>query len=162
MGAGAMRYIMGFATHLGPWGTGTVKDTTGTTAGTIRNVGLSVLSQSTTISTTPGLEIVAVLPAGSQILNVYLNTTTIFNAATTLTLGDGTTANKYLTSTTITNVGLISTAGGNLVGTEINNIGTSDVVVGATLGGTATSGSVTVTVVYVQKASNGASAPASA
>lgn len=153
---------MGFATHLGPWGTGTVKDTTGTTAGTIRNVGLSVLSQATPLAAGAAATTVAVLPAGSQILNIYINTTTIFNAATTLTIGDGTTANKYLTSTTITSVGLISADAGNLVNTEINNIGTSDVLVTATLGGSAVTGEATITVVYVQKASNGAANPASA
>lgn len=153
---------MGFATHLGPWGTGTVKDTTGTTPGTIRNVGLTVLSQATPLAAGAAATTVAILPAGSQILNIYVNTTTLFNAATTLTIGDGTTANKYLTSTTITSAGLISTAGGNLVNTEIDNIGTSDVLVTATLGGSAVTGNVTITVVYVQKASNGAANPASA
>lgn len=153
---------MGFATHLGPWGTGTVKDTTGTTAGTIRNVGLSVLSQTAAIPAAAGATTVAVLPAGSQILNIYINTTTVFNAATTLTIGDGSTANKYLTSTTITSVGLISADAGNLVNTEIDNIGTSDVLVVATTSGSAVTGAASITVVYVQKASNGAQAPASA
>ena len=150
---------MGFATHLGPWGTGTVKDTTGTTPGTVRNVGLMVLSQSADLPAAAGATTVAVLPAGSQILNIYVNTTTLFNAATTLTIGDGTTANKYLTSTTITSAGLISTAGGNLVNTEINNIGTSDVLVTATTSGSAVTGAATVTVVYVQKNSNGSATP---
>lgn len=150
---------MGFATHLGPWGTGTVKDTTGTVAGTIRNVGLTVLSQSSAVPAAAGTTTVAVLPAGSQILNVYINTTTVFNAATTLTIGDGTTANKYLTSTTITSVGLISADAGNLVSTEIDNIGTSDVTIVATTAGSAATGAATITVVYVQKNSNGSATP---
>ena len=37
---------MAVATHLGPWMLGTVKDTTGTTAGLIRNVGSTVSTQS--------------------------------------------------------------------------------------------------------------------
>ena len=40
---------MGFATHLGPWLLGTVKNTTGTTAGTIRNTGATVVAQPITI-----------------------------------------------------------------------------------------------------------------
>ena len=36
---------MGFATHLGPWLLGTVKDTTGTTAGTIRNTGCTTVAR---------------------------------------------------------------------------------------------------------------------
>ena len=146
---------MGFASHLGVWRTGTVKDTTGTTPGTVSNMGLMVLSQSTAIPAAAGATVVAVLPAGSQILNIYVNTTTVFSAATTLTIGDGTTANKYLTSTTITSAGLSSTAGGNLVNTEIDNIGTSDVLVTATTSGSAVTGAATITVVYVQKNSNG-------
>ena len=150
---------MGFASHLGVWRTGTVKDTTGTTPGTVANMGLMVLSQATAIPAAAGATVVAVLPAGSQILNIYVNTTTVFSAATTLTIGDGTTANKYLTSTTITTAGLISTAGGNLVNTEINNIGTSDVLVTATTAGSAVTGAATITVVYVQKNSNGSATP---
>ena len=150
---------MGFASHLGVWRTGTVKDTTGTTPGTVSNMGLMVLSQSTAVPAAAGATVVAVLPAGSQILNIYVNTTTVFSAATTLTIGDGTTANKYLTSTTITSVGLISTDAGNLVGTEINNIGTSDVLVTATTAGSAVTGAATITVVYVQKNSNGSATP---
>jgi len=39
---------MGFATHLGPWLLGTVKNTTGTTAGTIRNMGATTVAQTYT------------------------------------------------------------------------------------------------------------------
>ena len=39
---------MGFATHLGPWLLGTVKNTTGTTAGTVCNTGCTVVAQSGT------------------------------------------------------------------------------------------------------------------
>ena len=156
---------MGFASHLGVWRTGTVKDTTGTTPGTVANMGLMVLSQSTAVPAAAGATVVAVLPAGSQILDIQVNTTTVFNSATTLVVGDGTTANKFVTTTTITSVGLISTAlaaSPTIVTTEINNIGTSDVLVTATTSGSAVTGAATITVTYVQKASNGASAPASA
>ena len=77
-------------------------------------------------------------------------------------MGDGTTANKYVTTTTITSVGLISTAlaaSPTIVTTEINNIGTSDVLVTATTAGSAVTGAATVTVVYVQKNSNGSATP---
>ena len=153
---------MGFASHLGVWRTGTVKDTTGTTPGTVANMGLTVLSQSTAIPAAAGTTTVAVLPAGSQILDIQVNTTTVFNAATTLTVGDGTTANKFVTTTTITNVGLISTAlaaSPTIVTTAINNIGTSDVLVVATTSGSAATGAATITVTYVQKNSDGSSAP---
>lgn len=149
---------MGFATHLGPWGTGTVKDTTGTTAGSIRNVGLTVLSQSASLSAGASATTIAVLPAGSQILNIYADTTTVFNAATTVTIGDGTTADLYASSTTITTAARHDCSG-NLVPAEIDNIGTSDVLVKATLGGTAVTGAALFTVVYVQKSSSGSASP---
>jgi len=41
---------MGFATHLGPWLLGTVKNTTGTTAGTIRNMGATTVNQTATMT----------------------------------------------------------------------------------------------------------------
>jgi len=41
---------MGFATHLGPWLLGTVKNTTGTTAGTIRNTGCTSVAQNATVA----------------------------------------------------------------------------------------------------------------
>ena len=153
---------MGMTTFSGPVSAGTVKDTTGTTAGSIRNVGEVVLSQSTAVPAAAGTTTIAVLPAGSQILDIQVNTTTVFNAATTLTVGDGTTANKFVTSTTITSVGLISTAlaaSPTIVTTEINNIGTSDVKIVATTAGSAATGAATITVIYIQKNSNGTETP---
>ena len=153
---------MGQTTFSGPVTAGTVKDTTGTTAGSIRNVGNVVLSQTTAVPAAAGATTVAVLPAGSQILDIQVNTTTVFNAATTLTVGNGTTANKFVTSTTITSVGLISTALAatpTIVTTEISNIGTSDVTVVATTAGSAATGAATITVTYIQKTSSGTEGP---
>ena len=153
---------MGQTTFSGPVTAGTVKDTTGTVAGSIRNVGNVVLSQTTAVPAAAGTTTVAVLPAGSQILDIQVNTTTVFNAATTLTVGDGTTANKFVTTTTITSVGLISTAlaaSPTIVTTAINNIGTSDVTVVATTAGSAATGAATITVTYIQKTSSGTEGP---
>ena len=71
---------MGFATHLGPWLLGTVKNTTGTTAATTRNTGCTVVAQSnvTTYADTTATN-QFVLPAGAQILNIYLDVTAAFN-----------------------------------------------------------------------------------
>ena len=151
---------MGQTTFSGPLTAGTVKDTTGTAAGSVRNVGNAVLSQSTAIPAAAGTTTVAVLPAGSQILDIYVNTTTVFSAATTLTVGDGTTANKFVTSTTITSVGYIDTlAASKLDTTAVNNIGSSDVLLVATTAGSATTGAATITVVYIQKTSSGTEGP---
>ena len=65
---------MGFATHLGPWLLGTVKNTTGTTAGTIRNMGASTVSQSKAVVYTDAAASQAfVFPAGALLMEVYLN-----------------------------------------------------------------------------------------
>ena len=149
---------MSFSTFSGPIRSGTVRYTTGTTVGSIDNTGVAVLSQSKALVAGAAATTVAVLPAGSQILFVNIDTTTLFNAATTITLGDGTTANKYVTSTTITTATRATTAG---VYSEWANIGTSDVTIVATLGGSAVTGNVTVTVVYAQKASDGSEVPSS-
>ena len=64
---------MAVATHLGPWLLGTVKDTTGTTAGTIRNIGATIVAQSYTAATavilaTPAAQKMFTIPAGAKIL----------------------------------------------------------------------------------------------
>jgi hypothetical protein len=82
---------MGIATRLGPWLLGTVKDTTGTTAGTIRNVGatpcqqffpitpalLNTAGASTTL-TVPAFA----LPPGSFIASLQFITDVSFQNAT--------------------------------------------------------------------------------
>ena len=78
---------MGIATHLGPWLLGTVRSTTGTTAGTVRNLGATHSYQSKVIgaSDTTANTFLAALPAGSLIqsiailvTNAYITTTPTF------------------------------------------------------------------------------------
>jgi hypothetical protein len=152
---------MSFATFSGPVRSGTVRYGSG------ENTGLLVLSQSATLPAAPGTKTVAVLPAGSQILNVIVDTTAQFNAGTTLKLGDGTTADKYMTAATITGANatnnriLQSVIDAQLVTGELVNIGTSDVtIVATTTSSTASAGAATVTIVYVQKAADGSEVPA--
>jgi hypothetical protein len=156
---------MGFAAHLGPWRLGTVKDTTGTTAGTISNMGCTVVAQSGSITkATTTAANVAVLPAGSQILNLLVDVTEDFNAATgnTITIKAG--------ATTIGTVGGATTtpiAAGRATVTlaapaTFVNVGTSDVIITAVFAGVgtaATTGIATVTLAYVVRNSDGAQAP---
>ena len=74
---------MGFATHLGPWLLGTVKNTTGITAGTIRNMGATTVTQTglTTVSDTTATTLF-VLPAGAQITNFFVDITTAYAGTT--------------------------------------------------------------------------------
>jgi len=152
---------MGFATHLGPWLLGTVKNTTGTTAGTIQNTGCTTVVQSTAIAfgTTTAIN-VAVLPAGAQITNIFIDVTTAFNAATgnTITVATGATtlATAGSTSTTPLAAGRATVTAANL-STWIN-VGTTDLIVTgifANTGTAATTGAATITIQYVVRDSSG-------
>ena len=158
---------MGFASHLGPWRLGTVKDTTGTTAGTISNMGCTTVAQSGTITrATTSASNVAVLPAGAQILNIYVDVTEAFNAATgnTITVAKGATTLATVGGATTTPVAAgratVTTAG---VDTWVN-VGTTDAIITAVFAGVgtaATTGAATITIEYVVRNSDGAQAPTS-
>jgi len=172
---------MGFATHLGPWLLGTVRNTTGTTVGTIENCGATVVSQTFkknyTGTTTAGTsDTICVLPAGAQIINLYQDTLVAFTGSTAANaqIGDGTTVNKYFTTTDLTNAGRAASTNGvlaNWAGAASSaspngiGIGPTDVKVVATMTptvATVTAGTVQYTVVYVVADSSGAQFPASA
>jgi len=149
---------MGFATHLGPWLLGTVKNTTGTTVGTIRNMGATVVSQSTNVVYGTLTGNAFVLPAGAQVTHVTIVTTTVFSAATTLKLSIG--GVDFTTTGTITNVGGVNlnanatTPGGWL------NVGSTDAQVTYTMAGTSLStGEATVFIMYVVRNSDGSANP---
>ena len=158
---------MGFASHLGPWRLGTVKDTTGTTAGTISNMGCTIVAQSKAITkSTTSAVTAAVLPAGAQIINIYVDVTEAFNAATgnTITVAKGATTLATVggASTTPIAVGRATvTAAGTATWV---NVGATDAiltVVFANTGTAATTGAATVTIEYVVRNSDGAQAPTS-
>lgn len=152
---------MAFSTFTGPVRSGTVKNTTGTTLGTIDNTGLVVLSQSAALGLTSNVSFV--LPAGAQIVDIYIDVTTTFTSGATLAVGDGTTVDKYVTAITTPAAGrqAITYSGAQL--TAMYNIGTSDVAVTVTMAGTtAVAGAGYITIEYVQKTSTGAEVPASA
>jgi hypothetical protein len=155
---------MGFAAHLGPWRLGTNKDTTGTTAATTQNMGCTVVAQSndTTFADTSATNMFAI-PAGSQILNVYLDVTEAFNAGTnnSITIKAGATTIASVTATSAN----IATGRQTLTlaapATWVN-VGTSDLFITSTYAGTgtaATTGIGYVTVEYVVRGSDGAQAP---
>ena len=142
---------MGFATHLGPWLLGTVKDTTGTTAGTVRNTGATQVTQQITL--VAGSAVTCWIPAGSIISNVQAYMTTGAAGTPNVTVGG-------------TIIGTVSTAAGlnSLVVTAANvgtmaNVGATD----AQLSFTATAATAGVlSVTYTVRNSDGSSVPASA
>ena len=152
---------MAFSTFTGPVRSGTVKNTTGTTLGTIDNTGVVSLVQSASLAL--ATSVVAVLPAGSQILDILIDVTTTFTTSSTLAVGDGTTADAYVTAITTAAAGrqTITFTAAQL--TAMSNIGTSDVAVTVTMAGTtAIVGAGLITIRYAQRTSAGSEVPASA
>ena len=160
---------MGFATHLGPWLLGTVKNTTGTTAGTIRNMGATVVCQTgaTTVSDTTATTLF-VIPAGAQITNFFVDITTAYagttgNTITIRTSGGSSLATVGSASTTPLAVGRATVA---ITGAQIAtllNVGSTDLIVQViyACAGTASGGAATVTCQYIVKGSDGAANPTS-
>ena len=154
---------MGFATHLGPWLLGTVKDTTGTTAGTIRNTGATVVSQSVAIGTGSTTANAFVLPAGALITGAQLITTTLYGAGTVkLSIGAVDISNTLTLPTTTPGAAALTLgAGGVSAAALIANVGSTDAIVTYTLA-SATTGAGTLVITYVVRNSDGTSVPASA
>lgn len=149
---------MGFASHLGPWLLGTVKNTTGTTAGTIRNMGATVVAQSADVVFGTLTGTAFVLPAGAQVTAVTVVTTTVFSAATTCTLSIG--GVDFTTNGTITSVGGVTlTANATTPGGWVN-VGATDAIVAYTLAGAGlTTGAATIIINYVVRADDGSANP---
>ena len=160
---------MGLATHLGPWLLGTVKSTTGTTAGTLRNLGATLVAQSVAIvytNVTAGTYAFT-LPAGSQIIDASFNTTVAY-ATTTPTYAlfvNGTAINTAANGSVYTNTGIVNLLLGNnnaAAAVLCNNVGSTDAVITYTQANvTATSGAGILTMRYVVKLADGTYAPTS-
>ena len=149
---------MGFATHLGPWLLGTNRYTSGTTAATTENMGCTVVSQSANVVFGTLTGNLISIPAGAQIVDVKVVTTTVFSADTTCVLDLGGTA--FTTTGTITSVGSVTLGANATTPGGWVNVGSSDIFVSYTLAGTALStGAATIIVTYAVRGSNGAQNP---
>lgn len=159
---------MGFATHLGPWLLGTVKNTTGTTAGTIRNMGATEVAQQVTLAysalTGGGTGTAFVLPAGALIKSISFYTTTTFSSAATVKLTINST--DIVAATTVTGPSAPAAMTGATAADATTslwaNVGSTDAIVTYTGTGTSlTAGSVTLVITYVVRGSDGAANPTS-
>ena len=155
---------MGFATHLGPWLLGTVKNTTGTTAGTVRNMGATVVAQTIPVTfqtfTNSLTGTIGSIPAGSLITGVQIITSTVFSAATTLKVTIG--GVDVATASTITDVGFIDVAISAGFSPTAANTGSTDDLITYTATGTGlTTGAATVVIQYVVRNSDGSANPTS-
>ena len=158
---------MGFATHLGSWLLGTVKNTTGTTAGTIQNLGACPSIQTKTVlytDVTAGT-LACVLPAGAMIQSASFNTTVAY-ATTTPTIALFVNGTAINTATSITAFGgtgtaAISLGNNNAAGAVlVANVGATDALITFTQANvTATSGAGVLTISYVVRGSDGAMFP---
>jgi len=159
---------VGLATHLGPWLLGTVRNTTGATAGNIRNLGATVVAQSfdivpSTFATTTCFAI----PAGSLIqqLDLLKSVTTtgttpsvafningqnVVSSVNLINLSDGYTLPDNLTPGPYT--GFINTT---TVGLLLRNVGTTDATFGYTITGTLTARRVTAILSYIVRNPDG-------
>lgn len=148
---------MGTTTFSGPIKAGTIKDTTGTTLGTdVKNTGQVVMAQSAYIDITGAShlnQVIATIPANSQITDVVLNVTEVNDDTTGATVSVGTIADAdaFIASA---NVQALATTYGTL-DAEASNVGSTDIQVVADFTGTdgdGTTGNATVTVKYLQNA----------
>jgi len=146
---------MGTTTFSGPVKSGTIKDTTGTTLGSdVKNVGFVVMAQSAIadiIGASHLNQVIATIPANSQITDVVLNVTTVNNdsGAATVSVGTIADANAFINAA---NVKALGTTYGTL-DTEATDVGSTDIQVVADFtgaSGDATTGAATVTVKYLQ------------
>jgi len=149
---------MATTTFSGPVKAGTINNTTGSTVGTnVANTGFVLMAQSANVvfeanGTTTDI---ATLPANSQIFQITVDVTTVFDAASTntLDLGDGSTADEYADALALGSLArVLATSDVSQIGNLID-IGTSDITVTATYnqtGTVATAGACTVTVLYLQ------------
>jgi hypothetical protein len=160
---------MGFATHLGPWLLGTVKNTTGTTAGNIRNLGATVVTQSKAILYTDitAATVAFTIPAGSQILTASFNTTVAY-ATTTPTyalFSNAVAINTAANGSVFANTGIVNILLGNnsaAAAVLCSNVGTTDAIITFTQANvTATSGAGILTMTYVVRDSDGSANPSS-
>lgn len=146
---------MASTTFSGPIKAGTIRDTIGSTVGTnVANVGYALMAQSAVIDiigASAADQVVAVIPANSQIVDVILNVTTANNDGSTATVvvGTSTDADAFIPSTSVKTA---ATTRGTL-DTEATDVGSTDIQVLADFTaatGDGTNGAATVTVLYIQ------------
>lgn len=161
---------MGIATHLGPWLLGTVKDTTGTTEGLIRNVGPTIVAQTATvgfaaIKTSPTAQNLFTLPAGAKILRFGVEVVEALSGGSVsncgVTIGDTNTANTFVTTfNTTTSIVKVpqATIDAAMNPAQTNDIGTGDTTITGTFTaatGNPTAGSIVVTCEYIVRNADG-------
>ena len=157
---------MGFATHLGSWLLGTVKNTTGTTAGTIQNLGACPSIQTKVVAATDitAGTVACVLPAGALIQRVSYLVTTAY-ATTTPTIAvlvNGSAISAATSVSAFTTTGSTDIPLGTSNPGLVANVGSTDAIITFTQANvTGSTGAGLLTIAYVVRGSDGAMYPSS-
>lgn len=166
---------MGMASHLGPWLLGTVKNTTGTSAGQIRNMGATIVAQTYTAPSSvmltsannPVAQAMFTLPAGAKIVRFDIEVSTTITGATNVGVQIGTSSSAAFYMASV-NSGLTANPSSpvtiaNATAADKLAIGTTDATIYGTFtaaGANATAGNIVVTVEYIVRNSDGSVNPA--
>jgi hypothetical protein len=124
------------ATHFsGPLTAGDVLNTTGTAAGSVKNVGFVEMVQTAPITQAGSATAVATgicIPANSHIVSIQvLNTVGWNGVSSNISLGTTATATELVAATSIANVGITALTPGTDAtrSAKWSNVGTSDVLI---------------------------------
>jgi len=149
---------MGTTTFSGPIKAGTIKDTTGTTVGeNIQNTGFVLMSQSKVVALTGATAntTVAVIPANSQVVEVFADVTVVSNdtGAANVSVGNASNATAYIAVSNAKVTGRVTAVNAAIISSAFFDVGTSDSRLTAVFQagtGDGTTGSAVVTVYYLQ------------
>jgi hypothetical protein len=147
---------MGIASHLGSWLLGTVKNTSGTTAGTVRNMGATIVAQTTPLTAAQvaaSSGSLGAIPAGACITAVSFVTSTLFASATTLKVTIA--GVDVAAAATITSAGVYPQTQSATFAPVAANVGATDALVTYTATGSSVTGAVTVIIAYVVRNADG-------
>jgi hypothetical protein len=150
---------MSTTTFTGPIKAGDVLNTTGTTAGTVKNVGFVEMSQQAAVTqSATAASTTIVIPANSTVIAMDLFVTTAWSSATTtytVSVGTSATATELVAATNANAIGRLALNPGTdatRTGLWIN-VGTSDVIIYVKSGAPDTiPGAGTLVVRYIQAA----------
>ena len=126
---------MGISTFTGPIKAGNVLNTTGTTAGTVKNVGFVMMAQTYSL-TQAGIATATattiVIPALSHIVQIQmLNTVGFSGVSSNISLGTSATATELVAATSVANIGITAlTPGTDATRSALwSNTGANDVII---------------------------------
>jgi hypothetical protein len=150
---------MGIVTFTGPVKAGNVLNTTGTTVGSLKNVGFTEMTQQVAITqSATAASTVIVIPANSTVIAIDVFVTTAWSSATTtytLSVGTSATATELVAATNANAIGRLAlNPGTDATRTGLwVNVGTTDVQIFVKSGAPDTiPGAGTLVVRYIQAA----------